>query len=175
MGTAKRIAAVVLQIVFGLLLICSVGLVITGGDWNSVLTLSPWPFIGAAVGTLLGSWWDRLHAPSPGTFKCFLRVVSGTVPPVSGKWKYGIATPREGRLAFQPKIGRSGTDDGDIVLLPIEDIGHERDLTWAEMLFKFSPLRRILTFTSKGARIEIAAARPHIQEAMVTLTQPQPY
>ncbi|MFB0834258.1 hypothetical protein ACX8Z9_14545 [Arthrobacter halodurans] len=158
MGAGKRFAWLLILLVVGFLLCFLLGMWMTDGNWKSVLVISTGPALGALGGVAIRYWWKG-REPKRDTFRCRVRTVDGSLPPLTAKWTLGLATVRAGRLEFQPRAGLLGPDAGDVIRIAIDGPARERVPTWTEILFRLPPLWRIVSFESGGGRVEVAAGR----------------
>jgi hypothetical protein len=170
MGVAKRSTAVILLLLATALFCVLLGLWMSGGNWKSVMTISPGPVVGAGIGLLLRYWWEGRKSKRK-TLRCHLRLIRGLDPQPSPKWTYGAATPSEGRLVFQPRAAFFGPDVGDVVQIAVQRHGHEREPRWSE-LFKFSPFSRILCLETGEGQVEVAASRADLCAAQELIGMP---
>jgi hypothetical protein len=155
----SRVAVIALTLRGGLMVLYCGALLYLGYLLESV-----WAAVGAIIGSAIGGairiWWrnrPRQRYVARNQYLGFLRFPDGAPTSVTSRWRFGLATPSEDRLAFQPRWKNSRQDYGDVILLSVTGVtGSMREPSLADAIFRVRPTYWIMELDTDAGKAEIA-------------------
>ena len=109
------------------------------------------------------AWWKRRQSKlqEREEMECGLRVISGTQPGLTGRWRHGVARVQAGNLEFLPRLGGSRIPRPGQQWLRVDVIeasrAHERVAGGREQ-WSVNPTARIVRVRTATAELEWAVA-----------------